>query len=87
MATEKAPLPQRKTRSSNKKAISIERYEYLAKIEGEYTEVWRSYRKHDALLKNAIEENLELKDEKLKLLEELTFFREMNREQVSYIIQ
>ena len=85
MATEKASPPKRKIRSCNIE-ITIERYEYLTKIENEYSEVFSNYKEAQRRFYNAVEKNLLLSDINLKLTDELTFLKEMYRGQMNNLV-
>lgn len=80
MVTEKTPPSKRKTRSSNKKEITIERYEYLSKINNEYFELLSKYNKEQEMMIKLLKENNQY-------LEDLKFFKEMYHAQLSNILQ
>lgn len=80
MVTEKTPPSKRKTRSSNKKEITIERYEYLSKINNEYFELLSKYNKEQEMMIKLLKENNQC-------LKDLKFFKEMYHAQLSNILQ
>lgn len=86
MATEKASLQKMKTRSCSKKMITIERYEYLTKIENEYSEVCRNYKEEQERFKSVVKSYLSLSETNRKLINDLKSLQEMYRGQMNNIV-